>query len=84
MIVHVVLFRPRADLSDVQRYESLMSEDMTCSAIVEFEDLEGLLAYLQHPAHEELGRVFMTSLEAACIFDYDMREGAGVRELLER
>ena len=89
MILHVVLFRPRAGLEEGQRqdlakafasaidnisaikrarigrrrthgraYEQLMREDYTYAAILEFDDLAGLRAYLEHPAHTELGARF--------------------------
>jgi hypothetical protein len=103
MLLHVVLFRPRPDLSDADRrglgaalesalrdipsirrfrvgrrvvhgagYEALMREDLECAAIVEFDDLAGLQAYLRHPAHQQLGTRFMSSLSASAMYDYEM------------
>jgi hypothetical protein len=112
MVFHVVLFRPRADLSAAQRaailealeaalrripsirrvsvgrrvvhgagYEALMREPLDYAAILEFDDLAGLQAYLAHPAHEALGERFMRSLEASAIFDYQMQDGGDLRRL---
>jgi hypothetical protein len=56
-------------------YESLMAVSLDYAAILEFDDLAGLQAYLRHPAHEALGQRFMRSLEASAIFDYQMQGG---------
>lgn len=115
MILHVVLFRPRAGLSVSQRqglakafasaidnisaikrarigrrrthgrpYEQLMREDYTHAAILEFEDLAGLRAYLEHPAHAELGSRFFDCFEQALMYDFDVKDGhAGLNALIE-
>lgn len=102
MLHHVVLFRPRKDVSEADRqamfaaletaareipdvrtfhvgsrvthgasYERLMTEDFPFAAIVGFDDLSGLKAYLAHPKHERLGELFYRLQEAALVFDYD-------------
>ena len=112
MLFHVVLFRPRAELSAADRaslveafeealqripsirrfhvgrrvthgagYEALMPVSLDYAAILEFDDLPGLQAYLRHPAHEALGQRFMESLEASAIFDYQMQDGEELRLL---
>lgn len=53
-------------------YEALMPVSLDFSAVIEFDDLEGLRAYLEHPAHRALGSQFMQSLESSAIFDYEM------------
>lgn len=104
MIVHVVLFRPRAGLSGADRtamfdalnaaardiptvrrfhigdrithgaaYESSMTNDFPYAAIIEFDDLAGLQAYLRHPQHEQLGQLFYRLQDAALAYDYDVR-----------
>ncbi len=115
MILHVVLFRPRKDLStDARRgladalsraideiiaikrarigrrrthgrgYEQLMREDYTHAAILEFEDLVGLRAYLEHPAHDDLGARFFECFEQALMYDFDVQDGhAGLAALIE-
>jgi hypothetical protein len=59
-------------------YEALMTVDLDYAAILEFDDLAGLHAYLEHPAHVALGRRFMQSLQSSALYDYQMQ---GVDEL---
>jgi Stress responsive A/B Barrel Domain len=104
MIVHVVLFRPKRDVSETHRaemfaalavaareipsvrrfhvgqrvthgaaYERLMSQDFPFAAIVEFDDVPGLRAYLEHPKHEKLGELFYQLQEAALVYDYEQK-----------
>ena len=49
------------------------------SAIVEFEDVAGLKAYLTHPAHAAIGEYFTTAAADALAFDYEMVEIGDVR-----
>jgi hypothetical protein len=41
-------------------------------AILEFDDLDGLRTYLNHPAHAELGGWFARALSAAMAYDFDV------------
>lgn len=113
MLVHIVLFKPRPDLSDTNRYaleaalvsalsgiasirgfhlgrrvrhgagyEVSMSEDLEFAAIVEFDDLDSLKAYLAHPAHQELGSRFTNAVAASLIYDYEMEDGTNLGRLL--
>lgn len=106
MILHVVLFHPRPDLSEAERgsliealddalksipsirrfdlgrrvrhgagYEALMPVDLDYAAVLQFDDLAALKAYLEHPAHRALGTRFMASLQASAIYDYEMPDG---------
>jgi hypothetical protein len=106
MIAHLVLFKPRADLSpDARRelaasfeaalkqipsirrarfgkrvlhgrgYEALMTADYQYAAILEFDDEVGLKAYLEHPAHQQLGAQFFEMFEQALMYDFDLAEG---------
>lgn len=106
MTVHLVLFRPRADLAPDQRaalaasfesalraipairqarvgrrimtgrpYEALMRADYPYAAVIEFDDADGLRAYLDHPAHQQLAARFFESFEDALIYDFDLQEG---------
>jgi len=52
-------------------YEKLMSQDFPFAAIIEFDDLAGLQAYLRHPQHERLGALFYQLQAAALAYDYD-------------
>jgi hypothetical protein len=103
MVLHVVLFRPRAgvpegrrqemfdalraaatDIPSVRRfyvgtrvthnaaYEQLVPQDFPFAAIVEFDDLGGLQAYLRHPQHARLGALFYELQEAALAYDYEI------------
>ncbi len=54
------------------RYEQLMTEDYPYSAVIEFDDLAGLQAYLQHPKHETLGALFYQWMDEALTYDYEM------------
>ena len=114
MLVHIVLFKPRPDLSDTDRhaleaalvsalsgiatirgfhlgrrvrhgagYEASMREDPEFAAIVEFDDLDSLKAYLQHPAHQQLGSRFMDAIAASFIYDYEMEDGTSLGRWLE-
>jgi hypothetical protein len=110
VIAHLVLFRPRADLTAQARagladalssalgaipsirrasigrrvrhgrpYELSMRADYSHAALLEFDDLAGLQAYLDHPAHGPLASRFFDAFEDALMYDYEMMEGeAGV------
>ena len=56
-------------------YEQLMRADYPYAAIIEFDDVAGLEAYLSHPAHEELGRRLFESVEETLVYDFDMESG---------
>ena len=102
MISHIVLFRPRATLSDSERaqliaslqtavsgiatirratigkrilfnrpgYETQMAEHYEYSAILEFDSEADLRAYLDHPAHVELGNRLFTAADAVLAYDF--------------
>lgn len=55
-------------------YEALMPHDFPFAAVIEFDDLAGLQAYLRHPAHERLGELFYKLQEAALAYDYEVRQ----------
>jgi hypothetical protein len=106
MIVHVVLFSPKPDLSAADRakvlqalasaskeipsikrlrigrrvkhslpgYEQAMRDDYEFAVMIEFDDLAGLTAYLQHPAHAAAGHHFTASASKALAYDYDVSE----------
>jgi hypothetical protein len=106
MIAHVVLFKPKPELTADQRlavigavkaaaasiptvrrlrvgkrirhgrpgYEQLMRGDFEYVVIVEFDDIEGLTAYLAHPQHAAIGSHFVQSAAAALAYDYEMED----------
>jgi hypothetical protein len=58
--------------------------NLELAAVIDFEGIDDLQAYLRHPAHQELGARFNASVEQRFVFDYEMKAGAGgARELLE-
>lgn len=106
MIVHVVLFSPKPDLSESDRrkvldalaaaatgipsirrlrvgkrmkhglpgYEQAMRDDYEFAVMIEFDDIAGLKAYLQHPAHAAAGHHFTASASKALAYDYEIAE----------
>lgn len=44
-------------------------------AILEFDDVAGLQAYLEHPAHQQLASRFFEAFEEALMYDFELREG---------
>jgi hypothetical protein len=64
-------------------YEQLMREHYEYAAVLEFDDLEGLEAYLEHPAHQELGELFLSAFSAALIYDFELHDAEGLAELRE-
>jgi Stress responsive A/B Barrel Domain len=110
MVSHIVLMKPRPDLTADERrafgdalatavrqiptvrsvrigrrvrhgagYEQTSPDAADVVAIIDFDDLAGLQAYLGHPAHEALGARFRQSLSAALVYDFE----TGGMELLE-
>ena len=63
-------------------YETQMAEHFEYSAIIEFDSEADLRAYLDHPQHQELGRRFFESADAALVYDYTLVDAEHVRELL--
>jgi len=63
-------------------YETQMAEHFEYSAIIEFASEAGLRTYLDHPQHQELGRRFFESVDAALVYDYTLVDAEHVRELL--
>ena len=63
-------------------YEQAMAQSFDFVAVAEFDDVEGLKAYLAHPAHHAIGRHFTASAERALAYDYEMVEAADAASLL--
>jgi len=64
-------------------YEQAMREDYQFAAIIEFDDVDGLKAYLAHPAHRAIGQHFTASASTSLAYDYSMGEAADAARLLE-
>ena len=61
-----------------------MRSDFTHVAILEFDNLAGLEAYLEHQVHEQLGSRFFAAFEEALMYDYDVAEDEeGIRAIAE-
>lgn len=66
-------FQVGARVTHGATYEQMMSHDFPFAAVIEFDDLGGLQAYLRHPAHERLGELFYELQEAALAYDYEVK-----------
>ena len=53
-------------------YEQTMREPYAFAAIIEFDDVEGLKAYLEHPVHDGIGSHFTASASHSLAYDYDL------------
>ena len=53
-------------------YEAAAPDAADYVAILDFDDLAGLQAYLRHPAHDDLGAKFGQSLSAAMVYDFEV------------
>jgi len=63
-------------------YETQMAEHFEYSAIIEFDSEADLRVYLDHPQHQELGRRFFESVDAALVYDYATVDASRVTDLL--
>lgn len=57
-------------------YESLMRVDYTYAAVMEFDDLDGLKSYLNHPEHNRLATLFFEAFEEALMYDFELQDSA--------
>ena len=62
-------------------YEARMPDTADYVVAIEFDDVEGLAAYLGHPAHDELGTRFTESLAAALVYDFEEIRLGDLRDL---
>lgn len=103
MLSHLVLMKPRADLTTTDRasfidafhravrdipsvrgvrvgrrvrhgarYEAAAPNAADYIAVIDFDDLAGLHAYLTHPAHHDLGERFGLAVSAAMVYDFEV------------
>ena len=61
-------------------YESAAPDGADYMAAIDFDDLAGLRAYLAHPAHLELGRLFGIALSSSMVYDFEV----GGMEMLDQ
>jgi len=62
-------------------YETQMAEYYEYSAIIEFDSEADLRVYLDHPQHQELGKRFFASVDAALVYDFTTVDASDVRDL---
>jgi hypothetical protein len=55
-------------------YEQAMREDFEYALILEFDTIDGLKEYLQHPRHAALGQFFTEGAAASLAYDFEMSE----------
>ncbi len=109
MISHVVLVKPRSDLSEADRIAFLdafdralheipqvrgvrvgrrlrhgagyeqTAPDVDFVAIIDFDDLRSLQAYLRHPAHQELGVRLGDTMSTVMVYDVAVGGGGDFR-----
>ena len=65
-------------------YEQGAQPDYEYAAILEFDDVEGLKQYLQHPAHAAAGKHFTASSASALAYDYALVPAAEATSLLSK
>jgi Stress responsive A/B Barrel Domain len=109
VVSHVVLMKPRSDLSSADRdafvaaferavreipsirgvrigrrvthgagYEASAPDTADYLAVIDFDDVTSLQAYLRHPAHEALGALFGQVLSSGIAYDF---EAGGIEAL---
>ncbi|MEO8258498.1 MAG: Dabb family protein [Acidobacteriota bacterium] len=112
MVTHLVLLKPRPDLSAADRerlivaferalteipairhvrvgrrvrhgagYEAGMPDTADYLVAIDLDHVEGLAAYLRHPAHEDLAGRFTESLVGALVYDFESVEIGSLRDL---
>ena len=59
-------------------YEQQMRVDYEYAALLDFDDVGGLKAYLDHPAHDALAAQFFRVLEESLIYDFEFDEEDGL------
>lgn len=59
-------------------YDQLNVRDFPFIAIIEFDTEADLRAYLDHPAHNDLGQRFYESAQGALVYDFELSEGGDV------
>lgn len=58
-----------------RQYEQLMRVDYEFAALLDFDDVAGLKAYLEHPAHGLLATRFFEAFDEALMYDFELEEG---------
>jgi len=61
-------------------YESLTRLDFPYAAVLEFDDVDALRAYLDHPAHAAMATRLFAAIAETLIYDFEMSAGAEVKD----
>jgi hypothetical protein len=61
----------------------MMRDDYEFAAIIEFDHLDGLKAYLAHPSHAAIGRHFTASASKSLAYDYALVDAREIGQLIE-
>lgn len=62
-----------------REYDAMAGAGFEYAAVLEFDSPDRLREYLDHPAHEALGRLFYQSAASALALDFEIVDGAAVR-----
>lgn len=62
-------------------YEAVEPQDFEYCGLIEFDDRAGLEAYLAHPAHAELGRLFYETNARTFVHDFELIPGTDASTL---
>jgi len=65
-------------------YEQLTRLDFPYAAILEFDDVAGLHAYLDHPAHEAMAARLFAAIADTLIYDFEVMAEAEELDRLSR
>lgn len=63
-------------------YDTMNTQDFPVVALLEFDSEDDLRAYLDHPAHEQLGELFYETSRSGLVFDFELLDAREVRRLL--
>jgi len=63
-------------------YEAAEPQDFQYCGLIEFDDRAGLEAYLVHPAHAELGRLFYETSARTLVHDFELVPGIDAASLI--
>ena len=63
-------------------YEQQMRDDYQYLLLLDFDNIDGLRAYLEHPAHGAIGGFFTSASAASLAYDYEMVELKDAEKLL--
>jgi hypothetical protein len=61
-----------------ERFMGLKTYDYV--ALIEFDDVDGLIAYLRHPKHDDLGRMFWEYCSDALVMESETHDPIAVDE----